>query len=172
MQWVKRQSGISMSFTVYVSYSQGNKDLVDKLYSVLKQNGINTYALDVTVMPGIAGKPIADEIRKYINSSDYVFVLLTKDAVMSPNIFFEIGLARASSKPILLIVEPDVQLPSEIKDLQYIILDRKNPSVTLEHLRQLSSKLKSQKETGNTAMGILFLLGALAFFAWLSSDNR
>ena len=86
-----------MSFTVYISYSQKNKELVDKLYSVLKQNGIITYALDVTIMPTLEGRPFADEIRRYINSSDYVFVLLTKDAITSPNIFFEIGLARASS---------------------------------------------------------------------------
>jgi hypothetical protein len=161
-----------MAFTVYISYSQKNKELVDLLYSVLKQNGIMTYALDVTIMPTIEGRPFSDEIRRYISSSDYVFVLLTKDAITSPNIFFEIGLARASLKPILLIVEPDVQLPNEIRDLPYIILDRGNPSVTLEHIRQLSSKLKSQKEAGNAAMGILFLLGALAFFAWLSSDER
>ncbi|MCJ7424667.1 toll/interleukin-1 receptor domain-containing protein [Candidatus Bathyarchaeota archaeon] len=161
-----------MSFTVYISYSQKNKELVDKLYSVLKQNGIVTYALDVTIMPTLEGRPFADEIRRYINSSDYVFVLLTKDAITSPNIFFEIGLARASSKPILLIVEPDTGLPSEIGDLPYIILDRSNPSVTLEQIKQLSSKLKSQKEAGNAAMGLLFLLGALAFFAWLSSDER
>lgn len=161
-----------MNFTVYISYSQKNKELVDLLYSVLKQNGIVTYALDVTIMPALEGRPLSDEIRRYINSSDYVFVLLTKDALVSPNIFFEIGLAKASSKPILLIVEPDVQLPSEIIDLPYIILDRGNPSVTLEQIRQLSSKLKSQKEVGNAAMGILFLLGALAFFAWLSSGER
>ena len=161
-----------MSFTVYISYSQRNKELVDKLYSVLKQNGIITYALDVTVMPALEGRPFANEIRRYINSSDYVLVLLTKDAIMSPNIFFEIGLARASSKPILLIVEPDTSLPSEIIDLPYVILDRSNPSVTFEYIRQLSSKLKSQKEAGNAAMGLLFLLGALAFFAWLSSDKR
>jgi hypothetical protein len=161
-----------MSFTVFISYSQKNKELVDKLYSVLKQNGIITYALDVTIMPKIEGKPFADDIRRYVNSSDYVFVLLTKDAITSPNVFFEIGLARGSSKPILLIVEPGTDLPSEIKDLPYIILDRSNPSVTLEHIRELSSKLKSQKETGNAAMGLLFLLGALAFFAWFSSDKR
>jgi len=161
-----------MAFTVYISYSQKNKELVDLLYSVLKQNGIITYALDVTIMPTIEGRPFSDEIRRYISSSDYVFVLLTKDAIISPNIFFEIGLARASSKPILLIVEPDVLLPSEIRDLQYIILDRGNPSATLEQIRQLSSKLKSQKEAGNAVLGILFLLGALAFFAWLSSDKR
>jgi hypothetical protein len=160
-----------MVFTVYISYSRQNKELVDLLYSVLKQNGITTYALDVTVMPTI-GRILSDEIRGYVSSSDYVFVLLTKDAITSPNVFLEIGLARASSKPILLIVEPNVQLPVEIKDLPYVVLDRKNPSATLEHIRQLSSQLKSQKEAGNAALGILFLLGALAFFAWLASDQR
>lgn len=161
-----------MTFTVYISYSQKNKELVNLLYSVLKQNSINTYALDVTILPRIEGGSLSNEIQRYIKSSDYVFVLLTKDAIGSANIFFEIGLARALSKPILLIIEPDTTLPHEIKDLPYITLNRENPSSTLEQIRQLSSNLRSQKEAGDAAMGILFLLGALAFFAWLSSDKR
>jgi predicted nucleotide-binding protein len=163
-----------MAFTVYISYSQKNKELVNLLYGVLKQNNINTYALDVTILPKIEGGSLYEDIRRYISSSDYVFVLLTKDALGSPNIFFEIGLARAMTppKPILLIIEPNVQLPNEIKDLPYIVLSRENPSSTLEQIRQLSSNLKSQKEAGNAVTGILLLLGALAFFAWLSSDER
>jgi hypothetical protein len=163
-----------MVFTAYISYSQKDKELVDLLYSVLKQSGINTYALDATILPAMERDLhlVPEQIRKYVSSSDYVFVLLTKDAIKSPNIFFEIGLAKALSKRILLITEPGLRLPNEISDLPSIVLDRKNPNSTIEQIRQLSSKLKSEKEAGDAAVGILLLLGALAFFAWLSSENR
>jgi hypothetical protein len=160
-----------MAFTVYISYSRKDKNLVNSLYSVLKQNNINTYALDVTILPQIEGSSQSSEIKKFISSSDYVFVLLTEEATKSSNVFYEIGLARALLKPILLILEPQVQMPKEVKDLPYIILDRNNVAHTMDQIQQLSARFKSQKESGNTAMGILILLGALAFLSWLSEER-
>lgn len=161
-----------MVFTIYISYSRKDKDLVNSLYSVLKQSGVNVHAVETSALPRIEKEPLAGEIKKFISTSDYVFVLLTKDAVESPNVFIELGMARALSKPIMLIVEPNVQLPRDIGDLPYIIMDRDDPDSTLRQVKEVSSKLKLEKEKGNPVAGIIFLLLALGFLSWLSSDEE
>jgi hypothetical protein len=160
-----------MVFTVYISYSIKDKGLVNSLYSVLRQSGINVYAIEMTDLRTPLRGPFLQDRKRFINSSDYVLVLLTKDAVSSPNIFLEIGMAKASSKPIMLIVEPDVKLPKEIVGIPFIILDRKRPESAFRQIEQVSTELKLKKERGNPVVGILFLLIALGFLSWLSSEG-
>lgn len=160
-----------MVFTIFMSYSRQDEELVNSLYTILKQSGINVYAVETTSFP-IKGKQLADDIKRAIRTSDYVFVLLSKDSIKSPNVLIELGMAQALSKPIMLLVDPHVQLPSDIGDLPYIIVDRDNPGSTLRQVKQVTSKLKLDKEKGNPVAGIVFLLLALGFLKWLTSDEE
>lgn len=160
-----------MAFTVFVSYSRQDEKLINSLYSTLKQNGINVKIFETNYVPDLENKPLSKTIREFISESDCMLLFLSKDLVKSSNVAWEIGVARNLSKAIILIVEPGTEIPSDLVGTPHIVFDRNNPGLTLEEIRQVSVRLKSEKEKGNPILGILFLLAALGFIALLASDG-
>jgi hypothetical protein len=57
---------------------------------------------------------VEDEIDK----CDFMCAIISKKS--SPNVFFEIGIARGARKPIFLIVENNEDLPTYLKDIIYV----------------------------------------------------
>ncbi len=163
---------MELAFTVYISYSPKDEQTVNSLYSILKQSGVNIYTFETTSVRDLRTKPLSENVKDHIHASDYVIVLLTENSIESANVFFEIGMAKAFAKPIILIVEPEIQIPEDINDLPYVVLDRDKPNLVLEQIRRLSLRLKSEKDKGNQILGVLFLLFALGFFSYLVSDER
>jgi len=148
-----------MIFKVFISHSSKDNDIVNSLYSVLKQSGIEVYAALFSYAPGIQlSKKILDGIRK----SDCVLVLLTGRARMSNWVQNEIGMAKALGKLIIPIVEEGVKVPSILAGIEYIRFDKKEPLRTVEHIRRYFEQLKLQKERN-----AIFGLGLAALFLGL-----
>lgn len=72
---------------------------------------------DVTsVKPGLS---IINTIESAIRHSDFICVVIPQDAKVS-NVYFELGLARGFRKPVLLFIEPGVDIVTDIGQIDYV----------------------------------------------------
>ena len=69
-----------MVFSVFISHSREDIEIVKPLYSTLKQSGLNVYVAEFYPEPG---EPISTKVTKNIQASDCVLVLLTRKATES-----------------------------------------------------------------------------------------
>jgi len=156
-----------MAFKVFISYSHKDRDIVNSLYSVLKQSGINVYAAIFYPEPG---KQISQKILEEMKSSDCVLLLLTHDSVMSQWVLNEIGMAKALDRLIIPVVEKNVEIPNILAGLEYIKFDKNNPLITIDYIREYFHYLTSWKEhEDRTRLG--FGLAALLFGLILVSSS-
>lgn len=58
-------------------------------------------------------------VEKEISNSDFMIAVVSLKA-SSPNVFYEIGFARAAKKPIFLIIQDEGLVPTLLKDLAYV----------------------------------------------------
>lgn len=161
-----------MVFTVYISYSRENEEIINSLYSILKQNGISIYIFQTDYVSNLAEHSVSENVKGFIRSSDCVLLFLTERSVRSANIQWEIDTARALGRTVILITEPGIEIPKEYRNLPYIVLDKKRPDSTLQQIKQLSLDMKSKRERGNAIVGILALLAALGIILYIASDQR
>lgn len=87
----------------------------ESLFGLLKEKGIDAH--DAFSIPyADTMQPI---VEKEINNSDFVIAVVSlKD--LSPNVFYEIGFARATKKPIFVIIQDEGLVPSLLEDLVYV----------------------------------------------------
>lgn len=86
---------------------------LNKFRSILQELNFRVY--DHFDLP--INNSIEDDITEKIKCSDFVIAIIKNE---SPNIFFEIGLAKGLSKPIFLVADNNVDLPIYIKNSLYI----------------------------------------------------
>jgi hypothetical protein len=67
---------------------------------------------------------IMDDIWKHIRSSRLVIAELTGK---NPNVFYEVGLAQAIGKPVIIITRDENDVPFDLKALRYLYYDVQNP---------------------------------------------
>lgn len=88
----------------------------------------------------IYSKPtIVDDIWRSIRSSRLVIAELTGK---NPNVFYEVGLAQAIGKPVIILTRDEADVPFDLKALRYLYYDVQNPFWG-EHLK---SQLKTMIE--------------------------
>ena len=77
-------------------------------------------------------KPIVSHMWSLISLSDVVVAHIGKDSL---NLYYEIGLAHGLGKPVLLIVAPNVKVPSDLIGQRYLRLDEAQASSSNLHFR-------------------------------------
>ena len=84
-----------------VSHSSSNRDLADALVDELESQGLKVWlaSRDIPI-----GANFAEEISRTISALDFLIVLLTKDAISSPNVKVEVSLAHGQGKKILPVL--------------------------------------------------------------------
>ena len=83
---------------------------------------------------------IATHVEDAIKASDLMIAVVPKEA--SPNIFFELGIAHALKKPVLVLVSPKYGLlPSDIAGYLYLRIDPDNRIALSIALDQLLTQL-------------------------------
>lgn len=161
-----------MVFTVFVSHSKEDVEIVKALYSTLKQSGINVYVAQFYPEPG---KLLSEKIATYIESSDCVLVLLTKESIKSAWVQQEIGIARRANRLIIPVVEKGVKVAGILEGVEYIELDRKNLWNTIEAINNYTIHLKARKEQAESArsagIAILAILAGLLFIAAVAGEK-
>ena len=56
-----------MVFSVFISHSREDIEIVKSLYSTLKQSGVNVYVAEFYPEPSV---PISDKVTRYMQTSD------------------------------------------------------------------------------------------------------
>jgi hypothetical protein len=74
----------------------------------------------------IYSKPrIVDDIWKSLRASRLVIAELTGK---NPNVFYEVGLAQAIGKPVIILTRDENDVPFDLKSLRYLFYDVQNPN--------------------------------------------
>ena len=86
------------------------------------------------------GSDIVRELRNALRRSSHVVVILDpKNPMMSPNTFFEIGVAIAMTRPVTLVIPRSAKgIPSDLVRMRYIIY-RTTPSSTAKSVAHILS---------------------------------
>lgn len=89
-------------------------------YRTIKSHIENAFP-DVTVARGdaqVLTRPLLEKIGDYIKQAD---VVLADCSGRNPNVFYELGMAHALEKPVLLLTgDPIEQAPTDIKAFEFI----------------------------------------------------
>jgi len=160
-----------MVFTVFISHSKADIEIVKALYSTLKQSGINVYVAEFRLEPGVR---LSQKICRNIETSDCVLVLLTREGISSAWVQQEVGIAQRANKLIIPVVEKGVRAAGVLEGREYIELDKENPWNTIAQINKYAEYLKAQKEQAERTrvggLAILAILAGLFFVAALSGD--
>ena len=83
--------------------------------------------------------PIMSDIWRFVQES---IVLIADLTGRNPNVFYELGLAHANGKPVVLVAETMDDVPFDLRGLRVITFDRSNPSWGATLCTQIESSLK------------------------------
>jgi nucleoside 2-deoxyribosyltransferase len=160
-----------MTFKVFISSSVSDIHIVNELKRTLERYGVQP------IMPSeveeyrgraffggeIRSPPsITDKIKQLIRISDCVLVIIGRGGGQSTHVGFEIGVASALDKLIIPIVEEGSEIPKNLVDREYILIDRNRPKLSYERAAQYLNRLEIEKQKRNNIGGLLLLLAALA----------
>lgn len=140
---------------VFISYSVKDEELAQFVLSHLLSQGLQVFLASISLTPGDHWTPkIIEELR----STEWVFLLASKNALASPNVQFEVGGAIFGKKklvPIMWDVQPS-DLPRWVADYQGLILT----GATMENINlqvsQLAANVKQSKTNGQLVAGAVF----------------
>src|SRR5690349_6562245 len=89
----------------------------------------------------IYSKPrIMDDIWKSIRAARLVVAELTGK---NPNVFYEVGLAQAIGKPVVILTRDEADVPFDLKALRYLYYDTSNPFWGEDLQSQLETMIKN-----------------------------
>ena len=157
-----------MHYTVFLSHSSRNRNLVISIRNQLKKAGIGVYLAEEHPQPG---KNLPQKIINNIKSSDCVVVLLTDTGVRSQFVNQEIGAARALNKPVIPMVEKKVirKIGGLLSGLELIIFDKAKPAQAISEISSYISRLKLSIELEmKEREDILKVLAVIAFVVFFA----
>lgn len=155
-----------MAFTVFISYSAPDRDLVNRIKEAAAPIGLRVYSYDQDLQPG---ENLPQKLLREIHASDVVLVLLTHTSASSPSVNQEIGVARAAEKMVIPVLETGVDANrfTFLQGIEYETLDRANPEQTLIRLTGRLARLKAKNDTANV-IGLALIAG---FALWLLNKS-
>ena len=186
-----------MKMKVFISHSYNDIEFVERLKNGLTENGVEVFQMltDLNV-----GEAILDTIKKAINNSDFIIVVLSKESIRSKWVNLEIStvlLNEKSKKESLLmpVLMEDCEIPISISDRFYADfrhsfekgLDSllkglsKNKSESFNELEVIeastgidrySSQIKNLKEVYNRGNLTIFCGAGVSFDSGIPTWNK
>ncbi len=112
-----------------------------KIYKpTLEKNGINISRVDNLFSP----RPIILDIQKSIVEAD---IILCEMSGRNPNVFYELGLAHAIGKPVLLLSQKEEDIPFDLRHIRIIIYDTKDVQWQKKLKQNLVAGIKAVSES-------------------------
>jgi hypothetical protein len=115
-----------MASNVFISYARSDeaykKQTIEKLQSLgLIRGEDETFMDDYAIAAGTSWR---DALKSSINAVSTVVVLWSKAASQSSNVNYEVGMADALGKRIIVVLPEDeaVPIPSELQNVQIVKL--------------------------------------------------
>ena len=119
---------------VFISYSQGDAVWARSFAEALKQRGVSVW-LDQLQIP--TGEPLWTALESGLRESNVLVALIDPTRSLTPNAFFELGVAIGTGKRVVPIVprEADTsKIPFEFRSWRYLMKD--SPEETAQELAQ------------------------------------
>lgn len=101
---------------IFISHSSKNGDVAKRVCTYLEEKGEKCFLAPRDIRPG---KEYAEEIINGIDSSQYMVLLISKEANSSPHVLREVERAVSKSIPILVYKLEEVELS---KSLEYFLM--------------------------------------------------
>jgi nucleoside 2-deoxyribosyltransferase len=102
------KAGVMMGANVFLSYAKADKAIAEQLAQKLKGSGIELPVLSNDIR---SGEEIGEVLRKALQGSDAVVVVLSDASVDSAFVMAELGAAMALNKRIIAIKPSALALP-------------------------------------------------------------
>jgi len=152
-----------MNYSVFISYSTKDLDLVNYVKSLLEGYTMKVYIAEYTQPPGV---DLTNHIKNSVTNCDLFILLWSSHSKQSEWVTQEIAFANANNKTIIpVVLEPNLELPVFIKNLKYLEAYT-NPQQAFDYLRRyvLQAADKKSKIDALVALGLsaalLYLLGS------------
>jgi len=153
-----------MAYKIFLSHNKADVQWVKWISQHAQAVGIDVYLYEHDPQPG---RLIADKVKRAIQDSNALVVLLTANSQFSAYVQQEIGFAEASRKLIIPLVQPGVQAASlaMLEGREYLLFDFKNPQQAFSTLLSRLQGLKFSKERQESVLLVVgaIVVGALVF---------
>jgi TIR domain len=155
-----------MAFSVFVSHSFKDSELVNSLRVALSSAGIDPYLAEIDAKYGIR---LPEKIGNAIDSADAMIVVLTKEANASASVNQEVGYAKKAQKLIVAMVEEGVIAGAMLQGIEVVKFTVDKIGEAIEKITGYVQKLANkanQKELAWTIVGAaVAILAIVALFA-------
>lgn len=129
---------------VFVSFSEANTSMVNSLERMAQALGVfRLYRFDHDPRPGV---PLPAKVKDAIRRADLVLVLLTQAGNASTWVQQEIGIADASNRFIVPVVEKGVSVKGILEGREHVRFDPSDPASGLVRAARALERLAGQKE--------------------------
>lgn len=124
---------------VFISYDYQNRDFANKLAISLEEQGMKSFLSGNDFRTG--GNWLED-LKGHVKTADgFVLVMPTTTSVSSNSTFFEVGVARAFGKKVVVVV-PDIEM-----------VDRSNIPMDIANTIVIDAAKQSLKSVAATVVG-------------------
>ncbi len=124
---------------VIQSFSKATEGVYDLIASAAAKANASVYRADSIS----AGASITENIHRAIQDSPLLIADIT-DA--NPNVMYEVGLAQAQKKPLILIAANSRAIPFDLAGIRVLIYDLVNPMESIERLSQFIQQAIKQPD--------------------------
>ncbi len=100
------------------------------------------------------GSSLTESVQDAIRGADVVIGLFAHDARALANTAFELGFAVALGKPVLLVVSPGAQVPSDLQSFLYVQAEPDNieaVALALDNLDRYSAPVRAERSRLSSA---------------------
>ncbi|HWK19292.1 MAG TPA: hypothetical protein VNR37_00785 [Microbacteriaceae bacterium] len=112
----------------------------------IEQAGLTAVRADAEIFG--TGK-IIDQIWRGIQDAE---ILLAELTTKNPNVFYELGLAHAIEKPVILISSNEDDVPFDLRHIRVILYDRSDPFWGQKLIDNIADKITSARERPEEAI--------------------
>ena len=149
---------------VFISHSRRDKELVHNMIKVLYRANVQAFVAEFEEL-GEYGMLTADDIRREIQSSDMLALLLTRSVTASPYtrnwVAYEVGVAHALNKPIWVFEsEHEFVQDFPVPHVDYYFIF--NPELRVDW-RSIEEELNSISQAQAASAGIILYGLAIGF---------
>lgn len=154
-----------MAYSVFISHSTKDSEVVKKISNELSKYGITTFVASDNLPVGAS---LSEGIKNNILQSDLFLLLWSKNAKKSEWVTSETVFAQSNDILIYpVILDKDLPLPVFLKDMKYLVLD----SNSVPDFEKISSDILLSYEKKNKKQGLV-ILGAIIALIYLLINSK
>lgn len=153
-----------MSYSVFLSHASEDIKIAQLIVSHAGTIDVQVYLFERHPQ---LGSSVSEKVKKEIQKSDSVIVLLTNTSQSSAYVHQEIGFAEGLGKLIIPFVFPGFNEKNFalLQGREYVLFDPNNSQAAIKNLLEFLNKKKNSKENTDAiliTLGGLLLVGLLA----------